>query len=631
MSNQNQSKLLGALSALLYRYELVALLLGGVIGHFIYAQTEPALKINGNAAASIAFTLGQNGYTTLWLVMMVCGACIGFVAFRTLHSLVMVTKPSASEDRERRRQDSFNYRLPPFPSSGDAIRLVFGESHEQDGTYSKTPTWYQVGEYGLYGNIIAFGGIGSGKTQAVAYPILRQFFEFKCDISSLRFAGLIMDVKGDFSNQVIEMAEAYGRANDVVIIRPNGRYKWNPINDPEAEPEVLAGRLMTVFDNLNANSSGSGDARWVRDGAFKLITHCIGLQRLAYGYVTIQDVFDLATEMSQQQEEGEEKHPLDIALEAYGEAFNAREVSQEDKENYEYYAKFFSAEWKAEYKKHKTTILSEVSNLCKMFAKPNIAKTFCPNQTDIDFPGFHQLINDGAIVCLGMTTEEHGPLAQAIGILIKLEFQRAVLGRVKRAAKGKVNNNRPCLFMADEYQNFVSTGSNSAGAEGDDNFYALSRQSKCCSVVLTQSPVSLYSKIGDMAARVIMASLRTKVFLTITDTQDANLAADICGKSYQMREQATLSESVNDAGWDVLSNSMEGSDSTVSESVQFQQNLEHELLPVKFQRLRTFESIISGFNGQKQLLPQVVYLKPNFAPKDKPYNQIALEVEQQCN
>lgn len=64
----------------------------------------------------------------------------------------------------------------------------------------------EINESGLYQNIFITGTIGSGKTSSAMYPFTKQLMEYKALYSNEKIAMLILDVKGNYSDKVLEFA-----------------------------------------------------------------------------------------------------------------------------------------------------------------------------------------------------------------------------------------------------------------------------------------------------------------------------------------------------------------------------------------------------------------------------------------
>ena len=158
-----------------------------------------------------------------------------------------------------------------------------------------------------FGGTLVFGDVGSGKITGVVYPLLEQLIAYKASDPDNRIGGLVMDDKGDIADKTEEIAKKYGRENDIIRIRLGGEIKWNPIHAPHLAPEDIANKLLiTLNDNIIFGSFFSFDEEWGIQaiyGIHELLTHAIGLYRLAYGYITIHDINRLIQETLVSEEE----------------------------------------------------------------------------------------------------------------------------------------------------------------------------------------------------------------------------------------------------------------------------------------------------------------------------------------
>src|SRR5213075_2591053 len=136
-------------------------------------------------------------------------------------------------------------------------------------------------------------------------------------------------------------------------------------------------------------------------------------------------------------------------------------------------------------------------------------------------------------------------LARALGVMMKLDFQRAVLDRVPDMAKHPKKHFREVFFICDEYQNFATVGENEP--TGDEKFFSLSRQPKCIPIIATQSISSLKSALPGESWRTLLLTFRTKIFLSLSDDFSARIASELCGREYKLKASYNLSESGHDA------------------------------------------------------------------------------------
>ena len=75
-----------------------------------------------------------------------------------------------------------------------------------------------------------------------------------------------------------------------------------------------------------------------------------------------------------------------------------------------------------------------------------------------------------------------GP-ARALGVMLKLDFQRAVLQRIPKIAAHPERTWRDLFFVCDEYHAFARVGE--IDATGDERTFALSRQARLIPIVAT--------------------------------------------------------------------------------------------------------------------------------------------------
>lgn len=92
----------------------------------------------------------------------------------------------------------------------DNLKLIIGTTDSGE--------LIEIQENGLYQNIFITGTIGSGKTSSAMYPFTRQLMDYKAIYTNEKLAMLILDVKGNYSNKVVEFAKNCGRENDVLVI-----------------------------------------------------------------------------------------------------------------------------------------------------------------------------------------------------------------------------------------------------------------------------------------------------------------------------------------------------------------------------------------------------------------------------
>ena len=145
-------------------------------------------------------------------------------------------------------------------------------------------------------------------------------------------------------------------------------------------------------------------------------------------------------------------------------------------------------------------------------------------------PPLEELLEKGCILGLNFRVALNPALARGLGVMLKLDFQRAVLQRIPKIAAEPQRAWRDLLFVANEYHAFATVGE--TDPTGDERVFALSRQARLIPIVATQSVSSLRSALaGDEAWRTLLQCFRTKVFLATSEEFTAHIAAELCGRA----------------------------------------------------------------------------------------------------
>ena len=190
-----------------------------------------------------------------------------------------------------RRRAGGRGTLPAWPASPDdpAPSLVVGELHHPTAAReSERPGWLVVPEKGLYTGVLIVGAVGSGKTSACMYPFASQLLGWQADRPDRRAAGLVLEVKGDFCHGVRRILKEAGRADDYLEIGLDGRWQWNPLDDPLLDAYSLAYTVSTLINQLFGKSR---EPFW-QQAYTNLVRWIIELHRLLPGgWVTLQDIY----------------------------------------------------------------------------------------------------------------------------------------------------------------------------------------------------------------------------------------------------------------------------------------------------------------------------------------------------
>ena len=566
--------------------------------------------------------------------------------------------------------------LPEYsaPEERQDLSLVLGEVHDsRQPLPSANPYWLSIPERGLFTGIAIFGAIGTGKTSGCMYPYAEQLIAYRADDRDKRIGGLVLEVKGDFCHKVRNILKRHGREEDYVEVNLNADYRYNPLyNDLDAY--ALAYNIASLLNNL----FGKGKEPFWQQAYTNLVKFIIQLHKVAYDYVTLFDVYECAInpellelrikEAEQLLENRsycviEAKAFLDHPeLEPFGFEFHPSEATYkaaqspvlEDalrtskvefhtetenpsglvdplkREILEGVKRWFYHDWRRIENKLRTSIVEGISVFLSLFDdNPIVKRTFCPPKECYDpqlnadgkfgrpLPPFSELIEAGKVCALNFPVSLNPGLAKAIGVMMKLDFQRAVVNRIPKIEANPKKYFRQVFFICDEYQHFATVGENDPN--GDEKFFALSRQPKCISIVATQSISSLRSTLPGESWRTLLQTFRTKIFLALSDEFSAKIASELCGREDQWKVNYNISESGHDARVSLWTGKAMAHKANVTTSKSYNTQSDFRFDFKTFTELKNAQSVTLAYDGLNPLPPTFMYLKPYYNDVNKSY------------
>ena len=306
--------------------------------------------------------------------------------------------------------------------------------------------------------------------------------------------------------------------------------------------------------------------------------------------------------------------------------------------------RWYTHDWNTLDNKIRSSIVEGVSVFLSMFDLPSVARVFCPaapraaqpmpDQTDPyeteggvtltptrrtdDLPPLDQLIESGRVLALNMPAGTNPALARAVGVMLKNAWLQSLLRRPAAMTHDPGRYVRPAVFICDEYQAFASVGEDDPS--GDEKAFALTRQCRVIPIVATQSISSLRSVLGSGEAwRTLLQTLRTRIFLSLSDEASAEIASKLCGQVAKIKSSYTINESAKSSGINLLSAQAGGGRGSVGASKSFHERREALFQPRDFALLGNCQAICLPYDGVQSLPPRRVYLKPYYLPADLPY------------
>ena len=593
------------------------------------------------------------GYATLWF------STPFFAASVILSVVAIVAYRRAPTVRTR------PLPLYPPPERRESPGIVLGETHFLTSPgRTEAPGWLTIPQRGLYTGIAVLGAVGTGKTSACMYPYVDQLLRWRAQDPKRKIGGLVMEVKGDFCHQVRAMLGRAGRADDYVEIGLNTGHCYNPLHN-DLDPYAVAYAIASLFNNLFGKPS---EPFW-QQAYTDLLKFVISLRRVSDGYTTLAEVYryvinegeidkniralkaqfkdppdviaiarrDYEYEMRDAPwtlwaplDETTVAHPYDAALESHlverAIYFKVRTgsaaLSADRRHRLDAIDRWFYSTWVPLDRKLKASIVEGVVVLLSLFDEnPDVYRAFCPSREVYakppakgeprPLPPLDELLESGHVLSLNFPVAMNPGLARALGVLLKLDFQRAVLQRIPKISAKPDEVWRDILFVADEYHAFATVGETEP--TGDERAFAMSRQARLIPIVATQSVSSLRSALpGDESWRTLLQCFRTKVFLATSDEFTAQFAADLCGRSDRLKTRYTIAESGQGAHVSLLTGRATASSHTISASKFYSMEPDYIFRSRVFMELRNAQAVVLPYDGLNPLPPQYCYLKPHY-------------------
>lgn len=448
-----------------------------------------------------------------------------------------------------------------------------------------------IPEKGLYQNILITGTIGTGKTSSAMYPFTEQLIEYESENYDKKIGMLILDVKGNYFNQVRKFAYKYNRLDDVIVIELGGKYKYNPLNKPNLKASVLANRLKIILELFSGKTT---ESYWI-DKSEQILCECIKFCRLYNdGYVNFEELHNLVTNQNYYIEK----------IEIVKKLFQKNKFSKEECYDLLTSITFFEKEFYKLDSRTMSILKSEITRITNCFISDyQVSKTFNPTQIEQNFYGLEEILSKGKIVVLNMNIAEYKNLSKIIAAYLKLDFQSEVLSRL---AQNNKNKTRPVAFISDEYHEYIT--------ETDADFFAQSREAKCINIVATQSYTSLLKTLNDESIlKVVIQNLINKIWFRTDDTYTIEEVQKQIGKEEKEKISKSISENAKETKYSYVTKTFKSTDSNISESISSTYERDY-VFDTKFftQELETFVALAFLSNGNKIIKPQKLKLIPYF-------------------
>jgi hypothetical protein len=582
-------------------------------------------------------------YVSFLITATMCTAAWVMTAVRNFAAITLARSPRASAATAA-REASEKLSLPSYPYARDSFSLVLGELQDRDGSRVPNvrsprlqPRWLMLPELALYTGVFVTGGIGSGKTSAVAYPALKQLLGFRRPVPVRRkdgtivehdwnFSGLVLDEKGDFTRAASEFCAEWRRQGDIIRISPGGEWIWNVIYNPNIPTWAVGYQLGWILRNFNKGAT-SPDPFWEL-APRELVIEYLGLLDDAEGYYTLRDYLEVLVDDGKQD---------DLQAKALARYADDPEGLPE-----------VERRWKAIQRRRDNMGVNLRGSLeacaragIDMFRQPELRRTFCPTRDEYFeveegsgqlrprsnvFTGFDQVLDYGKIVGLEMPKQIYFDAAIFIQVALKSQWQDAVLRREAIGADGRLLmpprfgeaiGYCPTFLMADEAQ--------ISATPRDAEFKAVCRSKRASMWELTQSHSSIKGTFGpnkQADAATYFQNSMTHIYLRQSDMESMKLIQEEIGKKLVHKTTLAVTEGGTASELDYFQAELihEGLGISSTKTVAAEEKPFLELEDLK--RLQNNVAVVLPSNGDRTLPATLAYLRPLWIYKRHPDLQI---------
>lgn len=403
---------------------------------------------------------------------------------------------------------------------------------------------------------------------------------------------LILDVKGNYYNEILKFAKLYNLEKDLIVIGLNTNIFYNPLHKPNLKPLILANRLKTILTLFSENNT---ESYWL-DKAEQILAESIKFCRLYNNnYVNFSELHKLITIPDYYKEKINYLKELFISSK-----LNSKQIYELNE-----CLDFFQKEFDNLDSRTKGILISEITRITNTFISDyDVYSTFSPPKDKLNFLGFEDVLKSGKIVVLNMNISEYTSLSKIIATYLKLDFQTEILNSLSK------NIIKKSAFICDEYDKYCT--------KTDSEFFSLSREAKCINIVSTQSYSSLKNTLKDDASvKVIIQNLINKIWFRTDDIFTIEETQKQLGKEEKERFSKSISENAKETKFSYITNSLNSVDSNISESYNSYYQTDY-IYDTNFfsKNLETFTALTFLSDGNKIFESKKIQMLPYFNRKE---------------
>ena len=453
--------------------------------------------------------------------------------------------------------------------------------------------WLVFPENSLWTNLLCFGGIGSGKTTTVAYPLMIQALGKYPDDASMRPSVIFMDLKGNNALRIYELCKSIGREKEFWCISPGNQLfddkgekplldakgrpiipkdrflKWNPIGG-SAAGDLRSSALLDAMSATNDGAKQGGAHEYFENIEAEFLSMTVQLfDALApiLGEVNLFDIWQFANDREKRRKFAGNSAVKGTSMELYFRTFEGLKEEDQDKR------------------------ISGLKAKLSKLASQTVQSTFCPKPDEPGlFPGFADLVMNrpGVVVFSVPSALYTPPLTRVLGIL----FMRAFHAEAERRSSDQFrlagnNSKRLILQVTDEAWAFMN--------KGVAQFTAVSREAKTCSLFLSQS----LDQFAEAYRATSIGNFRSKILLSVNDPLTLKEFSNLFGEVKELTTSVSTSESLNDVSHGVFTQSVGGKQQGMSSSTSVSERTVKRFTEGDIQHLPKRRAVLHLFDGDE--------------------------------
>ncbi len=389
-----------------------------------------------------------------------------------------------------------------------------------------------------------FGGIGSGKSSGSARMLALRYLQSG-------MGGLVLTVKIDEKDQWIAYCREAGRLNDLVILEPGNGQRFNFLEyETSVKERTYSTNVVSILNTViragRDVEEGNEDAFW-KDAMTLTISNVVDLCILAYGKVTVQQLYDVFLS-APTKEDDKLKEKIDTAfVQAYQLAQNkintqidAWEKTMPDgwldemeklgladaaiskavpsaRTLISVYT-FFMKKYKSLAEKTKAIIDFKFMGFLYRLLQEPVFSMFCEGESTIT-PA--DCLN-GKIILINLPIKLYDQVGKEAQIMFKYVWQRTMERR------DIMQNERPVFLVTDEAQHLL--------VGNDTLFQTTCRSSRIATVYITQNISNYHAHMGGNGSEhhvtSFLGTMATKIFHANSDIDTNQYASDLIGEEW---------------------------------------------------------------------------------------------------